>query len=285
MTNKQKALIEISIYYIIITLSGWFTYYLVPNTEEIFRLLYADLAMTVVTFIFSIIKKNSSVYDAYWSVIPFLFVLLWSLQYNMDINKILIFASVSFWSWRLTLNWARGWEDFSHEDWRYINLANQTGKMYPFVNLLGIHLFPTIMVFGCCMPLFYAFESNLLSPIIFYSGLVVSLIGTILELIADNQLARFKKRLNPGKGEILSTGLWGVVRYPNYLGEMTFWVGCAIMGKGFDVPWYSYIGVLALIAMFIGISIPMKEKRMAERRKKYNEYQNSVPLILPFTKF
>ena len=40
-------------------------------------------------------------------------------------------------------------------------------KMYPFVNFLGIHLFPTIMVFASMLPLFYIFSDANPSKIIF----------------------------------------------------------------------------------------------------------------------
>ena len=34
------------------------------------KVLVADIAATILVFMFSVLLKNSSVYDAYWSVIP-----------------------------------------------------------------------------------------------------------------------------------------------------------------------------------------------------------------------
>ena len=109
----------------------------------------------------------------------------------------------------------------------------------------------------------------------------MSLLGISLEYFADNELARFRKRSNQQLGEILETGLWGRMRYPNYLGEMLFWIGLALAGLSVNAPWYSIAGALAMVAMMLGASIPMKEKRMMERRQNYADYQARVPLLFP----
>lgn len=256
---------------------------LVPELSDVLRFLVADLVMTVVCFVFSLIKKNSSVYDAYWSVIPFYFVLAWMVlnMAELSIWAWISFGVVSLWSWRLTLNWVRSWTDFSHEDWRYINLANQTGKWYPLVNFSGIHLFPTLMVFAGMWPLFFLVDGELTNVGLFLLGAVISLTGVGFQFFADNELARFRRRTDPKKEEILQSGLWGVCRHPNYLGEMMFWVGLAFIGLSHGAPLVTFVGATAMILMFQTISIPMKEKRMANSRPGWGEYRTRVPKLLP----
>ncbi|MFK7787713.1 MAG: DUF1295 domain-containing protein, partial [Crocinitomicaceae bacterium] len=159
MTKKANHMIQIIGMYIIMAISGFLSWKYIDLEDISLRYLTAHIVMTVICFIFSLIKKNSSVYDAFWSVIPFYFVVFWAYQYHevMGIPQWISFGVVSIWSWRLTLNWARSWADFSHEDWRYIKLAKDTGKFYPAVNFLGIHLFPTLLVFGGMWPLLYLF--------------------------------------------------------------------------------------------------------------------------------
>ena len=77
MNKKNRALVEITLIYLIIGFSGWLGYYFFDESEPIYRFIYADLNMTVVAFVFSLIKRNSSVYDAFWSVIPFFFIVQW----------------------------------------------------------------------------------------------------------------------------------------------------------------------------------------------------------------
>jgi steroid 5-alpha reductase family enzyme len=285
MTKKTNHLIQITIMYIVMALSGYASWEYVPIDDVPLRYLTAHVVMTIICFIFSVLKKNSSVYDAFWSVIPFYFVVFWAYEYSDALNlpQWIAIAVVSIWSWRLTLNWARSWADFSHEDWRYVKLAKDTGAFYPAVNFLGIHLFPTLLVFGGMWPLLYLF----LNPMdvefqwLVYLGAAISILGIALEYFADNQLYAFRNKPNAKTGEILDTGLWGRMRYPNYLGEMLFWIGAMVMSFPFNPPFYTAFGAVAMCVLFLFISIPMKEKRMLERRNNYTEYQKRVPLLIP----
>ena len=67
--NRIASFIIISIVYILAILVGIITYKLLPFNWWL-NLLLSDIAATILTFIFSLILKNSSVYDAYWSVQP-----------------------------------------------------------------------------------------------------------------------------------------------------------------------------------------------------------------------
>lgn len=243
----------------------------------------ASFVMTVVCFIFSVIKNNSSVYDAFWSVIPFYYVLLLSFI-NLEVitaYHLITFLVVSIWSWRLTLNWVRSWSGFSQEDWRYTDLAEQTGMFYPLVNFFGIHLFPTAMVFSAMWPLFDVFSSAMQNQWLFFAGVVVSLSGVALEFFADNQLAEFRKRPNPKPEDLLDTGLWAKSRNPNYLGEILFWLGIFLIGYSFGTSAITIAGFVVMLCLFVVISIPLKEDRMLERKPGFRAYKKRVPKLVP----
>ncbi len=53
-------------------------------------------------------------------------------------------------------------------------------------------------------------------------GVVVMVIGLATEAGADSQKSRFKKS---SPTHFCNVGLFRVVRFPNYLGEMVFWFG------------------------------------------------------------
>lgn len=219
--------------------------------------------MTVVTFACSLLKKNSSVYDAYWSVIPFYFVLLWaynSLEQWQAAHYLTAF-SISFWLWRLSHNWYRSWTGWEHEDWCYVNFRKQFGKHFQWINFSAIHLYPTVIVFLSMAGLFCLYdgtgkELNLLVII----GNVIAIIGTFLELFADNTL--FAERNNPNrqKGACIRKGLWKYSRNPNYLGEILFWFGLAAFGIGAGAPYWTLLGSIGMFLMFIFASIPLKEQ-------------------------
>lgn len=283
MKRNWNHLFQIVLIYILIAVSGYLSYNYSSSGSEIVDFLIADVVMTVVCFICSLIKKNSSVYDPFWSVIPFYFVLLWIYLHDdvLSIYHWLIFIVISLWSWRLTINWVRSWHDFNHEDWRYVKLAEDNGALYPLVNFFGIHLLPTFWVFGGMWPLFYIFDGTAPNMIILLCGLIISLVGTALEFFADNTLAKFRKRPDKKTGDLLDEGLWGRCRHPNYLGEMLFWIGLFVCGYAFGAPLFTGLGCLSIVLLFVFISIPMKEKRMAERRPGYEDYKKRVPLLVP----
>jgi len=45
--------------------------------------------------------------------------------------------------------------------------------------------------------------------------------------------------------------------------------------------WWLFLGALAMLAMFLGASIPMMEQRSLERRPGYQEVIDRVPRFLP----
>ncbi len=286
MSDKRKALFEVTIMYIIIGALGWGTYYILDKEETIIRFLYADLAMTLITFVFSLIKRNSSVYDPYWTVIPFFFIVQWFIYFggsDWEIYQWICAIAVSLWSWRLTLSWARGFPGWHHEDWRYVNFRNQFGKFFQPINFLAIHLYPTLIVFLGMWPLFWIYDfGEIQYPFLFYSGAFIAFLGIWFEYTADNQLARFRKRKNKKKEDILNTGIWSYSRNPNYLGEILFWFGLLGMGLAFDSPWYTSLGSLGMLLMFLFASIPMKEKQMIKNRPEaFKKYKSEVPILVP----
>ena len=284
VNQKPKAVAEIVVIYLIIGISGFLSYYFINPENELLRFLIADLIMTVVTFAFSLLKKNSSVYDAYWSVIPFYFVLLWaynSLEQWQAAHYLTAF-SISFWSWRLSHNWYRSWTGWEHEDWRYVNFRNQFGKHFQWINFSAIHLYPTVIVFLSMTGLFYLYdgtgkELNLLVII----GNVVAIIGTFLELFADNTLYAERNNPNRQKGACIRKGLWKYSRNPNYLGEILFWFGLAAVGLGAGAPYWTLLGSIGMFLMFIFASIPLKEQRQLKTRTDFAEYKKEVSMLIP----
>ena len=162
-----------------------------------------------------------------------------------------------------------------------MDFRNQQGKAFQFTNFFGIHLFPTAIVFLACLGLFEVAVAAVLEPWLIGVGMGVGLLGVALELFADNQLAAFRGRPNPQPEDILDTGLWGVIRYPNYLGEMLFWWGVALCGLGAGGGWWMVLGAVGMMLLFVLASIPMKDKRMGARKPAFLEYKKRVPAVIP----
>jgi len=283
MTSRARDLLDIVWMYVVLAALGWW----VADTVEgslVLRAGAADLAMTLLVFAFSLWKANSSTYDAYWSVIPS-YLTVW-LFFHADgagwgWMPWATMAMVNLWSWRLTHNWARGWPGWHHEDWRYVDFRQTQGRAFQLTNLFGIHLFPTAIVFLGCLGLFAVATSRTWTLWLMVSGLVVGAVGVGLELVADNQLATFRQRPDPQPEDILDTGLWGVIRYPNYLGEMLFWWGVALCGLGAGGAWWVVLGAAGMMLLFGLASIPLKDARMLTKRPAFAAYKERVPALIP----
>jgi steroid 5-alpha reductase family enzyme len=284
MNARMSARIQIILAYSIAAALGLLLYWVTPGALWL-RVGAADLAMTLFIYGVSVGKRNSSVYDPYWSVIPLYFLVGFACLFPvadwgwMQGGTAVV---VTLWSVRLTWNWTRSWPGFHHEDWRYVNFRNQFGRAFEWVNFSGIHLFPTCIVFLGCLPMFWVFEPVASRPVFAAVGLGAGLLGVGLQFFADNQLVRFRRRANPDPQEVLQSGLWGVIRHPNYLGEMLFWWAVCFFGLGNGAPWYTVAGAVAMMCMFWFASIPMKETRMAQRRPAFAAYQERVPLLIPW---
>ena len=148
--SKIKSLFIVLLAYFIAIGSGC-AVILYQDINPLYEIFIADIIATVVIYLFSYYFKNSSIYDPYWSVIPPFILLYWIMisEYNL-LTSILLLFSVLFWSIRLTFNWVRSWPGMHHEDWRYVDMRKASGKYFEISNFLGIHLFPTLIVFICC---------------------------------------------------------------------------------------------------------------------------------------
>lgn len=245
--------------------------------HTMWRLLVADVAATVVIYLWAQAFKNSSFYDAYWSVVP---PVLAAALFTGTPRGALVLALVTLWGARLTWNWYRGWPTLDHEDWRYISYRQRTGPFWPLVDLFGIMLMPTLLVFAGCCALWPAMTAE--APLGLLDGLAALFtLGAIaLETVADEQLRAFR-RSKPPKEAILDTGLWAWSRHPNYLGEIGFWCGLALFGLAADpARWVWCLGPLLMIGLFRFISIPLIEKRMLAKRPHYAKHQQRVSTLL-----
>jgi len=245
----------------------------------------ADAAATLAVFAFSFAFRNSSFYDAYWSVAPLPIAFYWWWQAGAVANparSALLFALVGLWALRLTFHWARSWEGLQHEDWRYRKIAAQTGRAYWPVSLVALHAMPTLLVFLGCLPLHAALSApgRALGALDALAALVTA--GAIaLEARADQELARFA-RTRRDRGELLATGLWSLSRHPNYLGEIGFWWGLYLFGLAADPGALATgVGALAITLLFRVASLPLMETRLREGKPHFEEYARRTPLLIP----
>jgi steroid 5-alpha reductase family enzyme len=81
------------------------------------------------------------------------------------------------------------------------------------------------------------------------------------------------------------SGLWSLVRHPNYAMEQAIWIvfyGFSVIATGEWVNW-SMAGCVLLVILFKGSS-DFSESISEAKYPEYKEYQKTVPRFIPFTK-
>ncbi len=261
--------------------------YLLRNRMHmIASLLIADVAATLVVYVISMVFKNTSIYDPYWSVAPIPIALFWMIYFNsyasISAAQIIVLAVVAIYGIRLTLNWIRGWKGIRHEDWRYTMYRDNYPKLFWFINLTGLQLMPTLLVFLGCLSLYAVFySSNLSFTYLDAIGLVICLMAVVMETVSDEQLKKFRK--SEGKNQLMTSGLWSVSRHPNYFGEISFWWGLFFFALSASLSfWWMIVGPVSMTILFVVLSIPMMEKRLVKKHPEYEEYKKKVSSLIPW---
>ena len=246
------------------------------------RVFAADVAATLFLYLVSLPLGNASVYDPYWSVAPIVILPLCILEFGAwSAGTIALLVCVSYWSIRLTANWAYTFHGYDHQDWRYTMLREKTGALYPLVSLFGIMLFPTLVVYLCLLPALHYIQTGVVN-LMTLLGFALCLSAATLQLIADIQLHRFQRQA-ANRGEIFRSGVWRHARHPNYLGEILMWWGVyAVLLSVRPDLWLLGLGAVANTLMFLFISIPMAETRMAGYKEGFERYVKETNRLIPF---
>ena len=133
-------------------------------------------------------------------------------------------------------------------------------------------------------PLIFRMINERGSDPVFITGFVISIAGLMIESTADIEKSAAKKK-DPSR--FVDTGLYRIVRCPNYFGEMLFWTGvftggttalsgilqwiCAISG---------YLGIIYV--MFSGARrLELRQNRTYGNDPAYLEYAKTTPIMIP----
>lgn len=117
-------------------------------------------------------------------------------------------------------------------------------------------------------------------------GTLIWIIGFTIEAVADNQKRQFRQQQNT-RTEFIQTGLWAHSRHPNYFGEITLWLGIAIIAYPALHGWQlvtliSPVFVTILLTKISGISL--QEEQAEERwgdNQAYQDYKKRTPVLIP----
>ena len=130
------------------------------------------------------------------------------------------------------------------------------------------------------------FESFSTTGPVEWIGWLIAAFGLGIEWVSDAQKNRFK--FQKGNGDKLFTGgLFKTIQYPNYLGEMLFWIGIFLASTPVlsGVRWATIVSPLIIIAMLLFFSgIPTVERARKKRHgeePEYLDYKRKTAKLIP----
>jgi len=256
-------------------------------------------------FIVGELSKNNSQVDKLWSVVPIGYVWYMTIEGGLNERMVLMAILVTIWGSRLTFNFARRgaytWRFWAgEEDYRWEILRKRPGFNNRFVwmifNLLFISAYQNVLIFLFTLPILSSLANDTSAlGLADYTLAAVFVAFVVIEFIADQQQfdfqtekhRRLKARLpleHYEKG-FVSTGLWSIVRHPNYACEQAIWVVFYFFSVVATREWlnWSVAGCVLLIILFKGSS-DFSEDISAGKYPEYPEYQRRVPRFIPFLK-
>ena len=158
------------------------------------------------------------------------------------------------------------------------------GKTIPFGVKISIWITCALLYVTQVSGGFYRLANAAGDNLFVFIGAGIMAFGLILESVADIQKSRAKK-INARR--FVDTGLYRLVRCPNYLGEMIFWTGAVVSGIGAIVGWQwaivavGYVGIIYV--MFSGARrLEIRQNKNYGSDPEYQNYVKRVPIMVPF---
>ncbi|MCR5098374.1 MAG: DUF1295 domain-containing protein [Lachnospiraceae bacterium] len=154
-----------------------------------------------------------------------------------------------------------------------------------FITKLLIWVFAALLYACESAPLLFRLQTGHGTDVFLVIGVILSAAGIVVETLSDVQKQQ-AKRVAPDS--FVSTGLFSLVRCPNYLGELMMWTGVFISGLSVYnglVMWLvalaGYIGIVYV--MFSGARrLELSQEHTYGQDPAYREYVKKTPIMIPF---
>jgi steroid 5-alpha reductase family enzyme len=176
----------------------------------------------------------------------------------------------------------REWKNASYR--QHMKAEVNDGSTMPFFVKVCIWVMCALLYVLEVSPVFFRLQNGGAVDGITIVGAVIMACGILLESMSDHQKSAAKK-INPKR--FCDTGLFRIVRCPNYLGEMIFWTGVVItaIGAAFGWQWVviaiGYVGII--FVMFSGARrLEIRQDKNYGSDPEYQKYVSTVPILLPF---
>jgi steroid 5-alpha reductase family enzyme len=201
-----------------------------------------------------------------------------------DARSILLLVLVLAWAGRLAPFLFRRIRRAGKDD-RFDKIKDSPSRLFTTWTLQGLWVSLTL---GAALASVTSNEPKGLDVFAFV-GLAVWLVGFAIEAVADLQKSHF--RSDPAnRNSFISSGLWAISRHPNYFGEITLWIGIAIIALPVLQGW-QYATLISPVFVYLLITrvsgVPLLEKKadaMWGGQEAYEAYKKRTPVLVPLIK-
>ena len=255
-----------------------------PLIEAWLNAAAAVLAMMFFVWLWSLVKRDASIVDIFWSLGFVLAAVIYRLHGPPATpRQLLLLALVTIWGLRLALYIA--WRGRGQsEDYRYREMRERWGERFGWVSLPVVFLLQGALIAFISLPLLVA-QASTSPPGWRWSdalGLGLWLVGFFFEAVGDWQMARFKADPD-NRGKVMRRGLWAYTRHPNYFGDATLWWGFFFLALATPGAVWTLPSVLLMTVLLLKVSgVALLESTIVERRPAYREYIESTSAFLPW---
>ncbi len=240
-----------------------------------------SLLINILIFSAAFILKTNKLIDMSYGISFILLSLFVFVKQKYEPMKLLVFLLVIFWAVRLSSFLSFRITKIK-KDKRFEEISNNFFRFLSFCVLQGISAWLILL------SVLFFLSSNTVYTDLVLIGLIVWVLGFIIESLADYQKLRFMMDKN-NKNEFIKTGLWRYSRHPNYFGEILIWIGIyLICFSSLSITYriitlISPIYITSLLLFFTGIP---KLENQADlkwgRRKEYWDYKKKTNMLVPF---
>lgn len=173
-------------------------------------------------------------------------------------------------------------------EYKKILYGPDAAKKKPLFVVIMVWLFCALLYVGQVSPLAFYLANKAdgaaVNEVWPWIGAVLMAVGVLLESVADAQKKAAKK---VNKHRFVDTGLYKIVRCPNYLGELVIWTGSFIVCFGaccnvwqWIIAAIGYIGIVYV--MFSGARrLELRQDLVYGNDPEYQAYIKKTPILLP----
>ena len=160
----------------------------------------------------------------------------------------------------------------------------KSGNDVPMVAKIGIWVSAALLYACEAAPVIFRLGNGSGSDALLVVGLLIAVTGLVVEFVADMQKSAAKK-INPGR--FVDTGLYRIVRCPNYFGEMLLWTGIFVGGISIYagvLQWVAaLVGYLGIIYVMLGGArrLEIRQNRTYGNNPDYQRYVKTTPIMIP----